>query len=292
MATSSQVPLIPRNVLFGNPVKTSPRISPDGTRMAYLAPVHQVLNVWVGRIGSDAYRPVTTDTDRGVRFYVWAADNQHILYLQDVGGNENWRLYATHVESGETRDLTPFEEVQVQLLERDKHFPNALLIGMNKENPQVHDVYRLDLASGALTLTATNPGNIAGWVADTQFKVRGAIAARPDGGLDLLVRDSEESEWRCLLTWNADDALTSGPVGFTRDGQSLYLRDARDVDASRLVQLNLSSHALTVLAADAQYDVGSTMVHPDTYEIQAVAFVKDRVAWRVLDAAIQDDFGP
>ena len=289
MALSSQIPLIPRTVLFGNPVKTSPRISPDGTRLAYLAPVHNVLNVWVGRVGSDAYQPVTTDTDRGVRFYFWAADNQHILYLQDVGGNENWRLYATHVESGATRDLTPFEDVQVQILDRDKHFPNALLIGMNKENPQVHDVYRLDVASGALTLTAKNPGTIAGWVADTQFKVRGAVAARPDGGLDLLVRASEADEWRHLLTWNADDALTSRPVGFTRDDQSLYLQDARDVNASRLVRLNLASNTLTVLAADEQYDVGSIIVHPDTYEIQAVSFAKDRVEWRVLDASIQAD---
>jgi len=290
VATSSQIPLIPRKVLFGNPIKTSPRISPDGTRLAYLAPVHNVLNVWVGSVGSDAYQPVTHDTDRGVRFYFWAADNQHILYMQDVGGNENWRLYATHVESGAARDLTPFEDVQVQILDRDKHFPNELLIGMNKENPQVHDVYRLDLASGELTLTAKNPGNIAGWVADTQFKVRGAVAARPDGGLDLLVRASEAGEWRRLLTWNSDDALTSRPVGFTRDGQSLYLQDARDVNASRLVQLNLASNALTVLAADAQYDVGSIIVHPDTYEIQAVSFVKDRVEWCVLDASIKADF--
>ena len=290
MATSAPIPLIPRQVLFGNPVRTSPRISPDGTRMAYLAPMHNVLNVWVGSVGSDDYQPVTKDTDRGVRFYFWAADNQHILYLQDVGGNENWRLYATHVESGATRDLTPFEEVQVQILDRDKHFPNTLLIGMNKENPQVHDVYRLDLASGALTLTAKNPGTIARWVADTQFKVRGAVAARPDGGLDLCVRESEEGEWRSLITWDADDALASGPIGFTRDGQSLYLYDSRDVNARRLVQLNLASNALTVLAADAQYDVGSIMVHPDTYEIQAVSFVKDRVAWRVLDETIQTDF--
>src|SRR5882724_3616761 len=258
--------------------------------MAYLAPVNNVLNVWVGSVGSDAYQPVTNDTDRGVRFYFWAADNQHILYMQDVGGNENWRLYATHVESGATRDLTPFEDVQVQILDRDKHFPNELLIGMNKENPQVHDVYRLDLASGELTLTAKNPGNIAGWVADTQFKVRGAVAARPDGGLDLIVRASEAGEWRSLLTWNSDDALTSRPVGFTRDGQSLYLQDSRDVNASRLVQLNLASNALTVLAADEQYDVSSIMVHPDTYEIQAVSFVKDRVAWRVLDESIKADF--
>jgi dipeptidyl aminopeptidase/acylaminoacyl peptidase len=290
MTVSSQVALIPRKILFGNPEKTNPQISPDGTRMAYLAPVNGVLNVWVGTVGQDDYQPVTKDTDRGVRFYFWAADNQHIMYIQDVGGNENWRLYATNLESKETRDLTPFENVQVRVIDRDKHFPNELLIAMNKDNPQVHDVYHLDLTSGDLTLVAKNPGNVAQWVTDTQFKVRGAVTALPDGGTELLIRDNEQAEWRRLITWNPDDALTSGPVGFTRDGESLYLEDSREANASRLVKLNLATGALDVLAADPHYDVGSVVINPDSYDVQAVAFNKDRVEWVVLDESIRVDF--
>lgn len=290
MTTITDIPLIPRNVLFGNPVKASPRISPDGKRMAYLAPVNNVLNVWVGNIGSDTYQPVTQDTERGIRFYFWAADNKHILYIQDSGGNENWRLYATNLETRQTRDLTPFENVQVRVVDQDKHFPDELLVAMNKENPQIHDVYHLQLSSGELTLVAKNPGNIAGWVSDTHFKVRGAVAAQPDGSNDLLIRDDEESPWRKILTWDADDALTSGVHGFTRDGQGLYIQDSRNVNAGLLARLDLSSGDLTVLAADAQYDVGNVLVHPDTYEIQAVAFNRDRVEWQVLDESIAVDF--
>lgn len=290
MTVTSEVVLIPRNVLFGNPVKTNPSISPDGKKMAYLAPVNDVLNVWVGEVGSDDYQPVTRDTNRGVRFYTWAADNKHILYIQDIGGNENWRLYATDVDTKETRDLTPFENVQVQIIDHDKHFPHELLIAMNKENPQVHDVYHLDLPGGELTLVAKNPGNIASWVADTQFKIRGALAARLDGGHDLLIRDDEQGEWRTLLTWEADDALTSGAVGFTHDGKALYLQDSRNANAGRLVKLDIASGGITVIAEDPQYDIGGIMTHPDTYEIQAVAFNKERVEWTVLDESIKPDF--
>ncbi len=290
MTTSTNVELIPREILFGNPVKTSPQISPDGTMMAYLAPVNNVLNVWVGKIGSDDYEPVTKDTDRGVRFYFWAADNKHIMYIQDKGGDENWRLYATNLETRETRDLTPYENVQVQIVDRDKHFPNELLIGMNKENPQVHDVYHLDLVSGELSLVAKNPGNFLGWVSDTNFKVRGALAATPDGGTELMVRENEQADWRKLIIWNPDDALTSAPVGFTKDGQSLYLEDSRNVNASRLVKMNIATGEISKIAEDPQYDVGSVMIHPDTYEVQAVAFNKDRVEWVVLDQSIKQDF--
>ena len=290
MSSTTAVELIPRNTLFGNPDKASPQISPDGTRMAYLAPVNGVLNVWVGTIGRDDYRPVTQDTERGVRFYAWAADNRHILYIQDTGGNENWRLYASSLESGQTRDLTPFENVQARIVERDKHFPDELLVGLNKDNPQVHDVYHLDLPSGELTLITKNPGNIVGWVTDANFRVRGALAMDASGNTELLVRENVQADWVKLITWEPEDNQSSGPVGFTLDGQSLYLLDSRGVNASRLVKMDIASGSTSVIAEDPQYDVSNVMTHPDTHEIQAVAFDKDRLEWRVLDDSIKADF--
>jgi len=287
---SSHIELIPRTVLFGNPVKASPRISPDGKHLAYLAPVDDVLNVWVGEVGRNNVQPVTNDTDRGVRFYFWAADNKHILYIQDVGGNESWRLYATDLETKETRDLTPFENVQVRIIEQDKHFPNELLIGMNKENPQAHDVYHLDLTTDELTLVAKNPGNVVGWVVDARFKVRGAHASLPDGSLELLVRDTQESTWQKIITWDADDALSSGAVGFTLDSQSIYLLDSRDANTGCLVRLNLATKDRGVIAEDPHYDISDTLIHPDTHEVQAIAFNRDRVEWVVLDRSIEQDF--
>ncbi len=116
------------------------------------------------------------------------------------------------------------------------------------------------------------------------------MAVRPDSGHDLLIRDSAEGEWRTVINWDADDALTSGALSFTRDGQSLYLIDSRDVNAGRLLKLNLTTNETSVLAEDAQYDVNNVMIHPDTYEIQAVAFDKDRVEWQILDSSIGLDF--
>jgi dipeptidyl aminopeptidase/acylaminoacyl peptidase len=284
------IPLIPRNVLFGNPVKAGPRISPDGTRMAYLAPVNNVLNVWVGTVGKDDYQPVTNDTVRGIRSYFWAQDNRHILYIQDVGGNENWRLYATDLETRETRDLTPFEDVQAQVIHSDKHFPDELLIALNKENKQLHDVYHLYLPNGELRLLAKNPGNVVGWYADAAFKVRGALAMTPDAGRMLLIRDNEDADWNTILTWNPNDADNSFPITFSKDGQSFYMVDARDANAGRLVKLELATNTITVIAEDPQYDVSNVLIHPDTYEIQAVAFTRDRTEWIVLDEAIRADF--
>ena len=74
-----------------------------------------MLNVWVApRDDPAAARPVTHDTGRGIRFYGWAYTNDHILYIQDKNGDENWRLYAVDLAGG-VRDLTPYEGVQARL---------------------------------------------------------------------------------------------------------------------------------------------------------------------------------
>jgi dipeptidyl aminopeptidase/acylaminoacyl peptidase len=285
--------LIPREILFGNPEKAQPRLSPDGERLAYLAPVDGVLNVWVGPAGSLAgdedYRPVTQDRLRGIRIYFWSEDNEHIVYLQDVGGNEDWRIHATDPRTQETRDLTPFEGVQAQLLAKNRRFPDTLLIGLNKENPQVHDVYRLSISSGDLELVAKNPGNVASWVADRDFRVRGAAAATSEGGFDLLFRETEEADWRTLVSWGPEDALNSGPVSFSGDGERMYLLDSRDANTARLVALDLEG-GLEVLARDERYDVGDVLMHPETYEVQAVAIERARREWTVLDESIRADF--
>src|SRR5450755_1351909 len=121
-------PLIPREVLFGNPERTSPEISPDGTQLGYLAPLDGVLNVWIRTLGKSDDRAVTADKNRGIRNFLWQYDNQHILYVQDAGGDENWRLYQTDIASKQTKDLTPFEKVRVDIVAYESGSPDTILV--------------------------------------------------------------------------------------------------------------------------------------------------------------------
>ncbi len=132
------IPLIPRKVLFGNPDKASVQLSPDGSQIAYLAPRDGVLNVWItSRENLDAARPVTNDNGRGIRFYLWAYTNAHILYIQDKNGDENWRLYSVDLTTNEVKDLTPFEGVQTQLKNVSPKHPEEVVVGLNNRSPQL-----------------------------------------------------------------------------------------------------------------------------------------------------------
>ena len=104
-AAPEEAPLIPREVFFGNPDKASVQLSPDGKQISYLAPVEGVLNVWVGPADKPAdAKPVTDDTHRGIRSYFWAQTSQHVLYIQDKDGDENWHLYSVNLEDNKTHN--------------------------------------------------------------------------------------------------------------------------------------------------------------------------------------------
>ncbi|HUJ08368.1 MAG TPA: S9 family peptidase [Streptosporangiaceae bacterium] len=286
--------LIPRRVLFGNPERVNPQLSPDGTRLAWLAPSDGVLNVWLAPaspqtgVDWDRAQVITADTDRGIRTFTWAHDNRHLLYLQDAGGDENWRLHDVDVRTMRRRDLTPFDGVQCQFVGLERDVPTEVLIGLNKDNPQLHDVYRLDLATGTLTKEITNPGFI-GWVADARLVVRAAFAPEPDGGLRVLVRDEAEDDWRELLAVSAEDALTTDPVAFSADGKSLLMISSVGAETARLVRLDLATGAEEVLAGDPVADVSGVRLDPATREPQIVTVARDRAEYLVLDQALAGD---
>jgi Tol biopolymer transport system component len=178
--------LIPRRVLFGNPERVAPQISPDASTLAWIAPHEGVLNVWTAPMGAGgvdlaAARVVTDDTDRGIRMFTWAHDGRHLLYLQDTGGDENWRLHDVDLATTERRDLTPFEGVRAELIATAKKFPTDILVGLNRDNPQLHDVYRLDLVTGELVKEVENPGFVD-WIADAELVWSGAVSPRSPTG--------------------------------------------------------------------------------------------------------------
>jgi dipeptidyl aminopeptidase/acylaminoacyl peptidase len=299
--------LIPRSVLFGNPDKISPQVSPDGKWISFIAPADNVLNVWVAasdKIGEA--RPITHDKGRGIRQAQWAFDNVHVLYLQDEGGDENWKVYSVDVNTGVGKDLTPFDSIlgpdgkpitmpnnpkplrpAAQIQQVSPKFPGEILIALNNRNPQYHDIHRVNITTGEMKLVQKND-EYAAIVTDDEFAVRLAIKPLPEGGQDLLIADGKGG-FGPFQTVKTEDSLTTQPVGFNKDGTTLYMIDSRGRNTSALTAVELGTKTAKVLAEDARADAGGAMVHPTEKTVQAVSFDYERVSWKVLDPAIQGD---
>ncbi|MGA8098620.1 MAG: S9 family peptidase [Candidatus Cybelea sp.] len=282
-------PLIPRAVLFGNPQKASPAISPDGTLLAYLAPYNGVLSIWVRSIGKSDDRVVATDPARPIRNVVWQPDAKHVLYEQDKGGNENFHVYQANIATKATRDLTPFgDKVRSDIESVDPRFPNEILVTSNKRDPNVFDVYRVNVMTGVATLDTQNPGSVGGWAEDNNLVVRAALQNNSDGSNEILVRPNASSPWHSLLKASADDQIA--PVAFSADNRSLYVSSSVSTNSARLLLYDLSSGQFTVVASDPTYDVGGPLIDAESRKLAAVSFERDRSEWDVLDPSYEADF--
>ena len=301
-------PLIPRAVLFGNPERSHPELSPDGTQLAWLAPDRNgVVNAWVGASnGSDAHA-VTNESHRPIQWYTWAGDGKHILYLQDNAGDEVNHLFSADLTNGTVRDLTPFRGVRAQNILTDLQHPRFVLVALNLRDRQAFDMYRVDLETGAVTLEATNPGDVLSWATDNDFVIRGATAFDGKSGNSIIrLREAADKPWRDLAVMPFERALFAGQVvggsllaGFAPDGKSLIIHSALGSENGRLVRVNLrDGKELEVLAQDPKSDVandglgdGPTVLQdPATNAIQAVEFDYSTPHWVFLDQKIKADF--
>jgi dipeptidyl aminopeptidase/acylaminoacyl peptidase len=210
-----------------------------------------------------------------------------LLYVQDIGGDENWHIWSVDLESRIIRDITAFQGAQAGLISVDHHHPNTILATINARNPQLHDVYQIDLRTGAAEMIQENPGDIVGWVPDSTQRIRAGHAALPDGGFELRVRESGEGEFKPLVRWSPEDE--GQPYGFTPDDKSLYLGNSVGSNTIELRQLDIATGKETVLASNPEVDLSDATAHPTKHHIQAVGFNKHRLEWQALDPDIAGD---
>jgi dipeptidyl aminopeptidase/acylaminoacyl peptidase len=286
----SKVPLIPRTSLFGNPVKSAGKISPDGKSFAFIAPRDGVMNLWVAPIGDiAAAKPLTTETKRPIRQYFWSPDSKQLLFINDAGGDENFLLYGVDIATAAVRSLTPFQKTRVRLIQVSPDVPDRILVGINNRDSKWHDVYSLDLASGKLTPVLMNTGDYANFLADQKLVIRGASKARDDGGADYYRVVDNKVETTPFESVGLDDSLTTDPLGYTSDGKTLYWIDSRDRETAALVAQDVATGKRTVIGSDPRADIGGAISDPRTGKVLAYGVEYLRNEWKPLDAAVGAD---
>jgi dipeptidyl aminopeptidase/acylaminoacyl peptidase len=251
-AQQSEVPLIPMKDFFRNAESRGYQISPDGEYLSYMKPVNTRMNVFVQKIGEENTTQVTFATERDIAGYFWKGNNR-IIYIQDSKGDENFRLFAVDKDGSNQKDLTPFEKVRAGIVDDLVDSANEMLIQMNKENPQVFDVYRINVNTGELIVVGQNPGNITGWQTDHDGKLRVAITT--DGvNTSVLYRDSEEQEFKPLITTTFKE--TFAPLFFTFNNKNLFVSSNIGRDKAAIVEYDISNRSeIKTLYENPDYDV-------------------------------------
>jgi dipeptidyl aminopeptidase/acylaminoacyl peptidase len=283
--------LIPREVLYGNPVRGGAQISPDGKYISWTAPSDGVMNLWVAPVADlTKGAPVTTEKERPIRGGGWSADSNFLLYQQDKKGDENFHTFSVDIaHDNKITDLYPVDGARVEIMGASLKHKTTLVIGANDRNPQFFDLYTYDLATNKKTLLYQNDA-YASVMVDDDFKLRFADKSMPDGSTEMDQYDAKKKAWTKYDTIGIEDGLSTGFAGFDKKGTGFYLIDSRDRDTGAIFHVDIKTKKKKLIAADDKVDIGQTFSHPTDKTIRAVMLDYDKPRWKVLDKKIQKDF--
>jgi dipeptidyl aminopeptidase/acylaminoacyl peptidase len=283
-ASAQLPPIIDRELFFGDPEISGAQISPDGRFISFIKPFKGVRNIWVKerKVAFEKARPLTADTSRPVTSYFWSRDSKYILYAQDKGGDENYRVYSVDPRaSGDpvpaSKDLTPMDKVRAMIIDVPKGTPDEIVIGLNDRRADLHDVYRLNIATGEKKLIRQNDQNVAGWVTDLDGNLRLGVRITPTGGTEILRVEPDT-----LISFYSVTAEEScSPIRFTPDGKKFYLvtNKGDKLDKMQLELFDLGSGTSSLVEKDPldQVDFASALFSDVTNEILATIYIGDKV---------------
>jgi dipeptidyl aminopeptidase/acylaminoacyl peptidase len=292
--------LIPIEELFALPAFSSWTLSPDGTRLAYLAPAYGHLNVWVRGVDQEHADAVlvTHSRTRSIPGFQWTSDPRWMLFRQDTDGNEDWHWFRIDLDNPEAEpvDLTPLP-------------PGARVVGAGEEDGKVvavmnprylfFDTFDIDLLTGETTLVSESSDILSNY-SDVRGNQGFFTTQAADGTLEVYAVDDKATGAMRLVHSEDGPSFPTGqfPIHFSLDHSEMYLGSYwGGSDDLRLIRIDHASGDISVVAERPgssvdvmgvySHDVGrppSIITSARTGKLLAVRFVGDRPEMVPVDA--------
>ena len=281
--------LIPRRTLFDNPAFFGPKISPDGRWISWLAPVDGVLNVWMAPASDiKAAGPVTRTKGRPINWQDWSADGRFLMFLNDETGDENHHLFVVDPTTHAMRDLTPLANISAQLSLWSLDAPGDVAVKINDRDARWHDIYRIDLATGQRSLIWENTDELLDIRLDWQLRARHARSNAPDGGSKLWrIEGTTLRPWRDVPY---EDMLTTWAGIFNRSNERVLLLTSIGRETAAYCWHDWNTGQETIIAEHPKADSSHLILHPTTYEVDAVGVTTGRQEWVHVAPGIAAEF--
>lgn len=279
--TQERATYVPLEDFFKDPEKGQYRISPNGEMIIFMAPHMGRRNVFVQKLGDTTAIPITHETERSIYNAFWESDDR-IVFVKDIGGDENMRILSVKPDGTGLTDHTPFENVRSEVLDILEDRPNEMLIQNNKRNPQIFDVYLLNTATNEMRMVAENPGNITGWITDHEGKIR--VALTTDGvNTSVLYRETENDKFKPVITTNFKETLS--PLFFTFDNKNLFCMSNLGRDKLVLVEYDpRTAKEVRVIYENPEVDIDGADYSRKRKVLTAVYYQTDKPKIHFLDA--------
>lgn len=279
------VPLIDREIFFDTPEISGAQLSPDGNWVSFMKEYNGITNIWVKKFDEafDQAKPLT-DNERPIGGYFWSDDSKYILFVKDSKGDENYNIYAVdptaeaQVDTGvpTSRNLTPMKDVRISIYMVSKKDPNIMMVGINNRDKAWHDLYKLNISTGALELLYENNNRITGWDFDWDENPRLAYRTNEAGHSEILRIDENNKFTKIYETNLKEQAYVAG---WDKNNEKMYLISNKgDVNLSTLYLMDPNTLEIIELESDPlnKVDFGSMFIDDNTRDIIYTSYTYDK----------------
>ena len=291
--TTVTPPPIPLEAFFANrDTSYDHKVSPDGTRLAWIGMAEGRLTVHVRRLDGDDVVALDTHSRRSIQSFVWAQDSRRILYGQDRDGDENTHVFVADTERPRERprDLTPFAGQRAFVQQVIRSDAEHIVVGVNRPRTALADLHRIALTTGERTRIVDNTGDVLTWMTDDDGVVRARIRREAPGARVLERVRPDSARWEPLFTLDGEEYARA--VGFTTDRAGLWLLTNQGRDRYALVRLDLATGITAVAHEHAVVDVETAGVSTLTGQPLFAIAHPDYPESRVFDATLSSDLAP
>jgi len=263
---------------FARPKASVFKISPDGKYLSYKEKDQDKKNhVYVKDLGTGKITKAIVEKDDLIRGYGWL-NKKRLFYTQDRGGNENIHLYATDIDGGNQKDLTPFDGVKVQSIIPIKD-TDFVVVTMNKNNKQIFEPFKINFVTGEMTQLYENKdvnSPIDDYLFDKDGNLRGYSVL--ENGLTTKTYYKELQTGKFNLIKSADWSDTFSIIEFNENSKNkdeAYVVTNLDSDKARIVLYDLKKNAvIKEIYSNPVYDVSSisTAGKNRNYELDYISY--------------------
>ena len=247
---------------FSKPKSSNFRLSPDGKYMSYQEKDdNNKRHVYVKDIKTGKIQRIIEEKDELIRGYGWI-NEKRLIYAMDKGGNENYHIFAVNMDGTNGMDLTPFDGVQASILNMLKDQKDYIIIQLNKNNPQVFDPYKLNVATGEMTQLFENK-DVVNPIVDYDFDKDGNLRAytRMVNGTEteLYYKDLETGEFKLIYHGKWYEGF--GIDGFDYSGKNpdlAYVATNVNSDKTRIVLYDFKQNKIVKeIFSNPDYDAST-----------------------------------
>ncbi|MGJ1204990.1 S9 family peptidase [Sphingobacterium lactis] len=231
--------IVPIEDFFVKPERTSFKLSPDGSKIAYLGEHDHCKNIFILDLQKpDSSKQLTYQVNLNVQHFFWL-DDQRIIFSNTQSSADSLRLFHIDIKTEKRQALLKPEKAKLRWVGPIKAHNGSLLVGMNSRDSSLFDLYRVFLDGRPKELVAKNPGNVMNWIGSPDGVVR--IALTSDSVQEtLLYRRAERDPFKEVMVNDFETLFY--PIGFVKGSTDhIYAFSNRNRDRMALVEFDAST---------------------------------------------------